>query len=115
MEETKISDIRRIANSLKIIDINEDKLCLKIQSEIQKLKQERDKLKFVNIMLVNENKKQESNIKILKNKNRKKNEVELNNTYNKLKNENNELNIAINGLKKEIQYYKDYIRKNKIA
>lgn len=99
----EIKPIERIAMLLKI-KRDEPNLILKVQDKINLKDKLIKKLKFENIMLKNELSKAQFKKEITY---KDANYQELEKKYNKLKNENYELGLVLEGLRREIKLYQN--------
>ena len=101
----KIEPIERVAMALNLKG-DEENIALKIQDKINLKDKLIRKLKFENVLLKeklnkSQNKKEETII------HKDANYQELEKKYNELKNENYELGLALEGLRREIKLYKN--------
>ena len=100
----KIEPIERVAMALNLKG-DEENIALKIQDKINLKDKLIRKLKFENVLLKEKlNKEQNKKEEII---HKDANYKELEKKYNELKNENYELGLALEGLRREIKLYKN--------
>ena len=100
----KIEPIERVAMALNLKG-DEENIALKIQDKINLKDKLIRKLKFENVLLKEKlNKSQNKKEEII---HKDANYQELEKKYNELKNENYELGLALEGLRREIKLYKN--------
>ena len=100
----KIEPIERVAMALNLKG-DEENIALKIQDKINLKDKLIRKLKFENVLLKEKlNKSQNKKEEII---HKDANYKELEKKYNELKNENYELGLALEGLRREIKLYKN--------
>ena len=117
--EGQFTETQRIANLLNIshdsIIYNDNNLCLTVQSKIRNLLEENKKLKFTNTIISSKLNEKNKQSRISEDKATGFQYIDeikgqFDKLYKTLKKENEELNIANNGLRQENDYYKNMIK-----